>query len=153
MFMPLESALAAALDVKPALHADAMRQHVLIATPTLLVALLRAVAYGWQQDAVADNARTIAKTGSELYERVATFAAHFEEVGRRLGQSTEAYNRAVGSFTARMLPSARRLRELDATTEDPIEPPPPIEIEVREGVGEGSTSSPTPTLDRPDGAP
>ncbi len=136
MFMPLESALVAALEVKPNLHTDAMAQHVLIATPTLLVALLRAVAYGWQQEDVARNAREIASVGKQLYERLATFAGHFERVGAALQRGSETYNRAVGSLERMVLPSARKLRELHATTEAEIEAPRKLEVEARAVVAE-----------------
>ena len=131
MFMPLESALTAALEVKPDLHASAMRSHVLIATPTLIVALLRAVAYGWQQQHIAANARLISDVGRELYDRLATFVDHFQNVGKSLDRSTDAYNQAVGSLQRMILPSARKLRDLHATTQDPIDEPQPIEIESR----------------------
>ena len=131
MFMPMESALTAALEVEPDLHADAMRRHVLIATPTLLVALLRAVAYGWQQDDVAANARQISDAGRELYGRLGVFVRHFETVGRALDKAADAYNSAVGSLERKILPSSRRLKELHATTEKEIEAPGPIEIESR----------------------
>lgn len=132
MFMPLESALSAALEVNPSLHADAMRQHVLIATPTLLVALLRAVAYGWQQEALAENAREIAREGDELYRRLSTFVKHYAKVGDRLRKATDAYNDSVGSLERSVLPSSRRMHELRASQEDAIESPPTIEIEPRE---------------------
>ncbi len=131
MFMPLESALGAALDVKPELHAEAMRSHVLIATPTLLVAMLRAIAYGWQQEDVAVNARRIADVGRELYARLASFVKHMEDVGKSLKQGAGSYNEAVGSLERMVLPSARRLRELHATTEDPIDAPRPLEVETK----------------------
>lgn len=132
MFMPLESALSAALEIKPDLHADAMRQDVLIATPTLLVATLRAIAYGWQQEAIASNARDIAEVGKELYERVRAFAEHMGKVGKSLSSAKESYNRAVGSLESRVLVSARKLRELKATTSEEIESLPPVEIDIRE---------------------
>jgi DNA recombination protein RmuC len=131
MFMPLESALVATLESKPDLHAEAMRHHVLIATPTLLVALLRAVAYGWQQEAVAENAREIAQVGNELYERVGTFVRHIEDVGRTLERTNRSYNSAVGSLEARVLPSTRRLRALHASTLDAVDAPAPVQIEPR----------------------
>ncbi len=134
MFLPLESALVAALERKPELHADAMQNHVLIATPTLLVALLRAVAYGWQQEAVAENAREIARVGQELYDRLATFVGHFEKVGAGLERSTRAYNAAVGSLDRMVLSSTRKLKELHATTNADIEPPALQETDVREFV-------------------
>jgi DNA recombination protein RmuC len=131
MFMPLESALVAALESKPTLHADAMQNHVLIATPTLLVALLRAVAYGWQQEAVAENARDIARVGGELHERIAVFVRHFEKVGANLEKATKTYNDAVGSMESRVLPSTRKLEQLRVNTGDEIDSPAPIEIECR----------------------
>lgn len=131
MFMPLESALMAALEQKPDLHADAMRNHVLLATPTLLVALLRAIAYGWQQEDVAANARQIADVGRELYERLTTFTGHFEKVGKGLENAARSYNSAIGSLESRVLVSARRLKDLHATTERDIEVPNRLEQEIR----------------------
>jgi len=131
MFMPLESALVAALEVRPELHAAALQQHVLIATPTLLIAVLRAVAYGWQQEDVAANARQIGEVGKELYERLRVFAGHFSKVGERLGGASRAYNEAVGSAERSLLAGARKLKDLHATTEADLEPPAPIEIEIR----------------------
>lgn len=114
MFMPLESALVAALDVKPDLHHDAMQLHVLIATPTLLVALLRAVAYGWQQEAMEDNARKISDLGRQLYDAVRVLGGHFDDLGTRMKSSLEAYNRAVGSLEGNVLVKARKFKELQA---------------------------------------
>lgn len=131
MFMPIESALVAALEVKPDLHADAMQNHVLIATPTLLVAVLRAVAYGWQQEDVAANAREISQVGRELYDRLAKFVSYFEGVGKGLKSASGAYDKAVGSLESRILPSSRKLKELHATTKAEIESPGRLEIELR----------------------
>lgn len=132
LFMPLESALHAALEIKPDLHAEAMKQHVLIATPTLLVATLRSIAYGWQQEAIAQNARDIADVGRELYERLSTFTGHFERIGKGLNSATDSYNKAIGSLESRVLVSARRLRELRATAAKEIDSPEPIDIDVRD---------------------
>jgi DNA recombination protein RmuC len=131
LFMPLESALTAALELKPDLHAEAMRQQVLIASPTLLVALLRAVAYGWQQEDLAANARQIARVGGELYGRLAKFVEHFEGVGKAINKAGGAYDDAVGSLEKRVLPAARELRELHATTDKAVESPPNLQIETR----------------------
>jgi DNA recombination protein RmuC len=131
MFMPLESALGAALDVHPDLHEEAMRRSVLIATPTLLVALLRAVAYGWQQEDVAANAKAIAEVGRALYDRIGTFVEHFGEIGANLDRAAKSYNSAVGSLESRLLSSARELKRLHATTEADVEAPTPIDVEVR----------------------
>ena len=121
----------AALDVQPDLHAEAMRNHVLIATPTLLVAMLRAVAYGWQQEDVAANAREISNTGRELYDRLAKFVEHFQRIGAGLERAGDSYNSAIGPLERMVLPSSRKLKELHATTEAEIESPAPIEIETR----------------------
>lgn len=131
MFMPLESALTAALEIEPDLHAEAMKSNVLIATPTLLVALLRAVAYGWQQEDVRENAREISETGRELYERLAGFAESFGKVGESIGRAAAAFNRSVGTLETRVLVSARKLKALNVTSDPEIEPAPQIEIEVR----------------------
>ncbi len=132
MFMPLESALLAAVEVKPDIHAAAMRNHVLIATPTLLVALLRAVAFGWQQDNVADNARQIAAAGKELYQRLSRFVTHFEGIGVAVKQAGEAYDRAVGSLEKRLLPAARDLKDLHVTTDESIDTPGSVQVEPRQ---------------------
>lgn len=132
MFMPLESALHAALEVKPDLHAEAMKQHVLIATPTLLVATLRAIAYGWQQEEVAQNAKEIADVGRDLYDRLSTFTSHITKVGRGLDTANKSYNSAIGSLERMVLPGARRLKELGATIDKQFDGPEPIDIEVRE---------------------
>lgn len=132
LFMPLESALHAALEVKPDLHAEAMKQHVLIATPTLLVAMLRAIAYGWQQEAIAENAREIADAGRELYDRLATFTNHFARIGKGLDNANKSYNSAIGSLERNLLPQARKLRDLRATNAPEIAEPEPVDVEVRE---------------------
>ena len=132
MFLPLESALVAALEKKPHLHAEAMKSNVLITTPTLLVALLRAIAYGWQQESVAENARAIANAGSELYDRLAKFVEKLQGVGTKLGQATRSYNEAVGSLETRLLPSGRRLRELEASRGPVISTPARLDVEPRE---------------------
>jgi DNA recombination protein RmuC len=131
MFMPLESAMTAALEVKPDLHAEAMKHDVLIATPTLLVAMLRAIAYGWQQDDVAANARQIARVGDELYKRLSLFAKRFTRIGAGIDDAREAYNAAVGTLENRVLASTRELKRLHATTEPEIETPRRLEVETR----------------------
>ncbi len=132
MFMPLESALVAALETKPDLHAQAMQNHVLIATPTLLVALLRSVAYGWQQDSIAENAHQISLTGKELHRRLAKFVEHFERIGTHLGRASSAYNEAIGSLERRVLPAARDLKALHATADQEIKPPLPSPTDIRQ---------------------
>ena len=131
MFMPIESAYVAALESKPDLHVSAIEKHVLLATPTNLMALLTTVSYGWRQEDVAANAREIEKAGASLYKRLATFVNHFSKVGASLSQGTDNYNKAIGSLERNVLPSARALKELNATSEAEIRRPPSIEIEPR----------------------
>ena len=142
MFMPIESALVAALEVKPDLHADAMQNHVLIATPTLLVGLLLAVAHGWQQEDVAANAREISQVGKELYDRLSTFVSHFENIGKGLRGASNAYDSAVGSLERMVLPSSRKLKDLHATTKAEIASPARLETEVRQITAEELRSPP-----------
>ncbi len=111
LFLPGEHFYNAALEADPSLLEEGARQNVLIATPTTLIALLRAVAYGWQQERVAEDARAVAQVGRELHRRLETFAEHLQRVGARLRGAVGAYNDAVGSFEHRVLPGARRLAE------------------------------------------
>ena len=117
-----------------------MRQNVLIATPTTLIALLRAVAYGWQQERVADDARAVAQVGRELHRRLETFAAHLQRVGTRLSGVVGAYNDAVGSFEHRVLPGARRLAEHGVVSaERELATLERVDLTAREMLGPGVT--------------
>lgn len=131
MFVRVESALMAATDRDINLHARALENHVLIATPTLFFALLNSIAYGWQQEDVAENAREISRVGKELYDRLTTFVAHLDKVGVNLDRSTNAYNAAIGSLERSVLPSTRRLKDLHVTRQDELIAPPVSEIEPR----------------------
>ncbi len=112
---------------------DAIRQHVIIATPTSFIALLKAVAYGWRQNALAENALRIQELGEEMYKRLATFTTHIAKVGRTLGQSVEAYNAAVGSLERQVLPGARKFTELGLRPAKEIEELTPIDKLARGG--------------------
>jgi len=118
MFVPSEACLSAAFEQDPDLLEFGVEKHVLIATPLTLLALLRAVAYGWQQQQITENVREIAKQGQELYERVIKFLDLFQKTGKGLELAVEAYDGAVGSLELRLLPSARRFKELNASTKD-----------------------------------
>lgn len=111
LFLPGEHFWNAALEADPSLLEEGARQSVLVATPTTLIALLRAVAYGWQQERVAQDARAVAQLGRDLHRRLEVFAEHLQRLGRGLRTAVGAYNGAVGSFEHRVLPGARRLAE------------------------------------------
>jgi DNA recombination protein RmuC len=122
MFIPGEAFVAAAAEADRSLIEDGLARKVVVATPTTLIALLRAVAYGWRQEQLADNAAHISELGRQLYERLRVLTGHVAEVGSSLGRATAAYNRAVGSMESRVLPAARRFRELGAATGDDLPP-------------------------------
>ncbi|MDX6521045.1 MAG: recombination protein RmuC [Gaiellales bacterium] len=126
LFLPGEHFYNAALEADPTLIQQGVDQQVLIATPTTLIALLRAVHYGWQQEKVAENAREISELGRDLHTRIGTVAEHVQRLGRRLGGAVEAYNQAVGSLETRVLVSARRFSEHGVVGPDkqiaPLEP-------------------------------
>jgi DNA recombination protein RmuC len=136
LFIPGDQFLSAALGEKPDLLDTALRQNIILATPTSLVALLKAIAYGWQQVALTENAAQIRSLASELYERLATFTGHIAGMGRELDAAIKAYNRGVGSFERMVLPSARRFTELGIKPKKEIPTPPIIETALRETAGE-----------------
>jgi DNA recombination protein RmuC len=112
LFIPGDQFLSAALSEEPDLIEYALSRQIILATPTSFVALLKAVAYGWRQLSLADNAREIRILAEDLYGRLATFVTHMNRVGRQLASSVENYNKAVGSLERSVLPGARKFTEL-----------------------------------------
>lgn len=135
LFIPGDQFLSAALARDPGLLDEALQQHVILATPTSLVALLKAVAYGWRQVALAENARQIRDLAGDLYRRLATFTGHVSRLGRSLAGSVDAYNNAVGSLERQVLPGARRFTELGVQARKPIEPLPAVDVAPRRVAG------------------
>ena len=131
LFLPGDQFLSAALAERPELLENALRQSVIIATPSTLIALLKAVAYGWRQAQVAENAAEIRDLGQELHRRLGSFVSHLARTGQRLEGAVEAYNSAVGSLERQVLPQARRFTELGAATGTELSPVETIERLVR----------------------
>lgn len=131
LFIPGDQFLATALDRDSALIDDALRQKVMLATPTSFVALLKAVAYGWRQVALAENAETIRTLAEDLYGRLATFAGHLDKTGKSLNNAVEHYNKAVGSMERNVLPGARKFTELGVHPKKELGNLDPLEVQPR----------------------
>lgn len=132
LFIPGDQFLSAALESDYQLMEDALGKHVILATPTSFVALLRAVAYGWRQEQLAKNAEHIKKIGEELYQRLATFTSHLQKMGRSLESAVKHYNSSVGSFDSRILPSAQKFREMGISSSKEIDAQEQVESGVRQ---------------------
>jgi len=131
LFLPGDQFLSAALQETPGLLDDSLRQNVMLATPTSLVALLKAVSYGWKQTALAHNAAEIRRLGEDVYKRLAVFGEHLGKLGKSLGSSVDSFNRAVGSLEQQVLPAARRFPELGLRVNREIEPIEPVSALTR----------------------
>ena len=129
-FVPSEAMLSTALAANPSLHEEAMARRVVLVGPGALLALLRTVAFTWQQDALTANARELMKVGHELYDRLGTMGSHTARMGTALQRSVEAYNQMVGALETRVLVSARRMRDLEIV-EDELPQPMPLEAGPR----------------------
>lgn len=132
LFLPGDQFLSAALTERPELIDNALKQSIVIATPSTLMALLKAVAFGWRQAQVAQNAAEIRDLGQELYRRLGNFSSHLAKVGQRLGSAVESYNNAVGSLERQVLPQARRFTELGVTADAALPTLDPVERLARE---------------------
>ena len=134
LFLPGEQFLGAALDQNPRLIEEGFANGIVLATPATLIALLRAVAYGWRQERMTAHAEEAGRLGKELYERMAVLAEHMNDVGQALGKSVSAYNRAVGSLETRILPAARHFKELGVSSDRDIPVLGPTEVVPRKAL-------------------
>jgi DNA recombination protein RmuC len=130
-FLPAETFFSAALEQDPSLIEFGVDQKVILATPTTLIALLKSVAYGWQQQTLADSAEAISRLGKELFERLCKFGDHFSGVGKNLRRAVDCYNEAAGSLEARVLVSARKFQELGGPSSAELKPAYPVEATTR----------------------
>jgi len=147
LFLPGDQFLSAALQENPGLIDDSLRQNVMLATPTSLVALLKTVAYGWKQTILADNAAEIRRLGEDLYKRLAVFGEHLGKLGKSLGSSVDSFNKAVGSLEQQVLPAARRFEELGLRVNREIEPIEPVASLARIPRDEGVEGEPSDEAD------
>src|SRR5450755_2731457 len=142
LFLPGDQFLAAALQENPGLMDESLRQNVMLATPTSLVALLKTVQFGWKQSILADNAAEIRRLGEDLYKRLAVFGEHLGKLGKSLGSSVDSFNKAVGSLEQQVLPAARRFPDLGLRMSRELEPIDPVANLAR--IPRGADAEPDP---------
>jgi len=131
LFLPGETFYSAALEIDPTLIEDGVTKGVIIATPTTLIALLKAVSYGWRQEQMAENAKEVSELGKTLYDRLRVFTNHFADIGKGLERALDSYNRGVGSLEGRVLRTARKFKDRGALAGEDIENPEPIDKAAR----------------------
>jgi DNA recombination protein RmuC len=131
LFLPGDHFFSAALEVRPDLIEEALLKKVVIATPVTLISVLKGIAYGWNQEQLAENAEEIRRVASEMYERVQVVQEHYSDTGRLLEKTVEAYNRSVGSWDQRLVPALRKMRELGVASGDEPEAPEQIDLLAR----------------------
>ena len=131
LFLPGDQFLSAALQENPDLIDESLRQNVMLATPTSLVALLKTVALGWKQAALAENAAEIRKLGEDMYKRLGAFGDHLAKLGKSLGASVDSFNKAVGSLEQQVMPAARRFPGLGLRVNRELELIEPVETLTR----------------------
>ena len=143
MFVPGEAFFAAAIESDRELFESAARRGILISTPTSLIALVKTIAYGWQQEKLAENAKAVAAQGRDLYDRIKIFGGHMGDIGKSLQQAVERYNKGVGSLERRVLPAARKFEALGVTSAASSIPAlEPVELDPREPQAEELAEAP-----------
>jgi len=131
LFLPGDHFFSAALESRPDLIEEALARKVVIATPVTLISVLKGIAYGWNQEQLAENAEEIRRVASEMYDRVQLVQEHYSDTGRLLEKTVEAYNRSVGSWDSRLVPALRKMRELGVASGDEPEAPEQIDLLAR----------------------
>jgi len=149
LFLPGDQFLSAALQENPGLIDESLRQNVMLATPTSLVALLKAIAYSWKQSILADNAAEIRRLGEDMYKRLAVFGEHLGKLGKSLGNSVDSFNKAVGSLEQQVLPAARRFPELGLRVNRELEPIEQVDTLARAPRAEGTAQADAPSDETP----
>jgi DNA recombination protein RmuC len=137
LFIPGEHFLSAALELEPGLLEETMQSNIILATPSNFIAILRAVSYGWKQQALTENAMIIRDLGETLYKRLSVFSGHLGKLGNSLNSSVEHFNKTVGSLERQVLPSGRRFLDMGIRAKEPLDPISPIDNQVRQVSDDG----------------